>query len=235
MSIRNQADDVMEVLIFEDDSSIVGMLTIFLEKNGYQVRSAKRVYDGMCLLADRIPSIILMDWMLPDSSGIEAIRAIRKDPKHERIPIIMLTARTSEDDAVHGLNNGADDYITKPFSAKELLARITANLRKVSQSEEVLRMGLINLNSLAHQVSVNGENITLGPTEYELLKFFMTKPDRVFTRERLLDSVWGVSTYIDERTVDVHISRLRAKFEPYGIEDYIKTIRGAGYIFAPPK
>jgi two-component system phosphate regulon response regulator PhoB len=235
MPMRNQVDNEMEILIFEDDLSIVRMLTIFLEKNGYQARSAHKVYDGMCLLADRMPVLILMDWMLPDSSGIEAIRLIRKDPKYDHIPIIMLTARTSEDDTVHGLNNGADDYVTKPFSSRELLARITANLRKANESKEVIRIGLITLNSQAHQVSVSGENISLGPTEYKLLKFFMTKPGRVFTRERLLDSVWSGNTYIDERTVDVHIRRLRSRFEPYGIEDYIKTVRGAGYIFALPK
>jgi two-component system phosphate regulon response regulator PhoB len=232
--MKVRADDNMEVLVFEDDLSIVQMLTLFLERNNYRVRSAQRVYDGMCMLTDKTPNLIIMDWMLPDSTGVEAIRQIRKDSKYNTIPIIMLTAKTTEEDAIHGLNNGADDYVTKPFSSRELLARIQANLRRLSDSDELIVHQELKINTAAHEVTVNDEDINLGPTEYKLLKFFMSKPGRVFSRDRLLDDVWGGSKYIDERTVDVHIRRLRAKLEPFGYADYIRTIRGAGYIFSDP-
>ena len=225
----------MEILVFEDDLSIVNMLKVFFERHKYNVRSSTTVSGGLSLLADKQPDIIIMDWMLPDRSGIEAIRQIRREHRFNSIPIIMLTAKSSEDDTIMGLNNGADDYVAKPFSSKELLARVQANLRRVPTAKDIFRVDGLEVAVESHKVAIDESEINLGPIEFKLLHFFIARQEKVFSREQLLDSVWGGNVYLDDRTVDVHIRRLRAKLEPYGYENYIKTVRGSGYIFSKPK
>jgi two-component system phosphate regulon response regulator PhoB len=225
----------MELLVFEDDLSIVNMLKVFFERHKYNVRSSTTVSGGLSLLADKQPDIIIMDWMLPDRSGIEAIRQIRREQRFNAIPIIMLTAKSSEDDTIMGLNNGADDYVAKPFSSKELLARVQANLRRVPTAKDIFRVDGLEVDVESHKVAIDESEISLGPIEFKLLHFFIARQEKVFSREQLLDSVWGGNVYLDDRTVDVHIRRLRAKLEPYGYENYIKTVRGSGYIFSKPK
>jgi two-component system phosphate regulon response regulator PhoB len=175
-----------------------------------------------------------MDWMLPDISGLELTRQLKRDPHTREIPVIMLTARVEEDDRVAGLDGGADDYIVKPFSPRELVARIRAALRRSTVAEgEVVNVGKLRLDAASHQVTVDAAEIALGPTEYRLLEFFMHHPDRVYSRAQLLDRVWGGNVYVEERTVDVHIRRLRKALTPFGYDRLIRTVRGAGYRFAP--
>ncbi|HET7396423.1 MAG TPA: winged helix-turn-helix domain-containing protein, partial [Gammaproteobacteria bacterium] len=169
------------------------------------------------------------DWMLPDMSGLEFARLLKRQEATRELPIIMLTARATEDDKVAGLQSGVDDYITKPFSTRELLARIEAVLRRVAGHEERLIVGMLQINTLNHRVTANGNDVALGPTEYRLLKFFMTHPDRVYSRGQVLDRVWGSGVYVEERTVDVHIRRLRKALEIYHCDAYIQTVRGSGY------
>jgi two-component system phosphate regulon response regulator PhoB len=175
-----------------------------------------------------------MDWMLPDVSGLELTRQLKRDPDTREIPVIMVTARVAEDDRVTGLEGGADDYVSKPFSPRELIARIRAALRRGGASEDdVALAGLLRLDSVSHRVSVGDAEIALGPTEYRLLEFFMHHPERVYSRGQLLDRVWGGNVYVEERTVDVHIRRLRKALTPYGYDRFIRTVRGAGYRFSP--
>ena len=183
-------------------------------------------------IADRLPDLLLLDWMLPDMSGLEFARALRHGETTRELPIIMLTARAAEDDKVMGLQSGMDDYITKPFSARELAARIEAVLRRTGDHEERLMTGAIDMNTVSHRVTISGVEIALGPTEYRLLKFFMAHPERVFSRGQVLDRVWS-GVYVEERTVDVHIRRLRRVLEEHGCAHYIETVRGAGYRFSP--
>ena len=183
---------------------------------------------------DHSPDLVLLDWMLPDLSGLELARALRRDQATRDLPIIMLTARAAEDDKVMGLESGADDYLTKPFSARELVARIQALLRRAAGADgEALAVGGLKLDPASHRVSAEGAEVTLGPTEYRLLKFFMSQPERVFSRAQVLDRVWGGNVYIEERTVDVHIRRLRKALAPHGCDAYIQTVRGSGYRFSP--
>jgi two-component system phosphate regulon response regulator PhoB len=175
-----------------------------------------------------------MDWMLPDVSGLELTRQLKRDPSTREIPIIMLTARADEDDRVAGLDGGADDYVTKPFSARELEARIKAVLRRSSGEQgDVVNIGNLRLDGASHRVSVNSVEISLGPTEYRLLDFFVRHPDRVYSRSQLLDRIWGGNVYVEERTVDVHIRRLRKALTESGYDKLIQTVRGAGYRFSP--
>ena len=184
-------------------------------------------------MADRRPDLVLLDWMLPDLSGLEFARSLRREDATRELPIIMLTARAAEDDKVLGLESGADDYLTKPFSARELVARIQALLRRAAGAEgDSLTVGNLKLDPASHRVSAEGTEVTLGPTEYRLLKFFMSQPERVFSRAQVLDRVWGGNVYIEERTVDVHIRRLRKALEPHGCDAYIQTVRGSGYRFS---
>jgi two-component system phosphate regulon response regulator PhoB len=178
--------------------------------------------------------LILMDWMLPQTSGVELTRELKQDPVTRDIPVIMLTARGEEDDKVRGLECGAEDYVTKPFSPRELIARINVILRRVAPhtTEEAVSAGGVYLDPASHRVSVGNQQVELGPTEFRLLHFFMTHKDRVYSRTRLLDKVWGTNVFIEERTVDVHIRRLRKALEPHGADGMVQTVRGAGYRFA---
>jgi two-component system phosphate regulon response regulator PhoB len=222
------------VLVVEDERPIREMLAFNLGRAGYDVQPAADGREARAAIADRFPDIVLMDWMLPDISGLELTRQLKRDPHTREIPIIMVTARTEEHDRVTGLDGGADDYIVKPFSPRELLARIRAALRRGGDAEdEVVSAGQLTLDGASHQVRVGEAEIALGPTEYRLLEFFMRHTDRVYSRAQLLDRVWGGNVYVEERTVDVHIRRLRKALTPYGYDKFIRTVRGAGYRFSP--
>jgi two-component system, OmpR family, phosphate regulon response regulator PhoB len=225
------------VLVVEDETAIREMIAFNLKRAGFDTREAADSAGARRAIADRVPDLILLDWMLPDVSGIELARALRRDEMSRDVPIIMLTARADEDDKVRGLDSGVDDYITKPFSSRELVARINAVLRRASPegADELLQAGKLSLNAASHRVTADGTGVELGPTEFRLLRFFMGRPERVFSRAQLLDRVWGGSVYVEERTVDVHIRRLRKALEPSGSDHYIQTVRGAGYRFSPPQ
>jgi two-component system phosphate regulon response regulator PhoB len=222
------------VLVVEDDDAIRDMLTFNLNRAGFQVIGASTGAQARAAIADKFPDAVLMDWMLPDVSGLELTRQLKRAADTREIPVLLVTARAEEDDRVSGLEGGADDYITKPFSPRELLARINAVLRRYSGAEEeVVRAGELSLDAASHRVSVGEAEITLGPTEFRLLNFFMHHPDRVYSRTQLLDRVWGGNVYVGERTVDVHIRRLRKALTVCGYDKLIQTVRGAGYRFSP--
>lgn len=221
------------VLIVEDDGAIRQMVTFNLARAGFEVDEAEDCSTARRRIADARPDLLLVDWMLPDASGLELTRALRRDEAHRDMPIIMLTARAEERDKVQGLEGGADDYITKPFSPKELLARVNALLRRsVPPPDEPLVAGALRLEPVSHRVFVGEQEISLGPTEYRLLKFLMQNPDRVYSRGQLLDHVWGQNVYVEERTIDVHVRRLRKVLEEFGVDQYVQTVRGAGYRFS---
>jgi two-component system, OmpR family, phosphate regulon response regulator PhoB len=222
------------ILIVEDEKPIRDMIAFGLRRSGLEVREAEDCRTARIEIANRLPDLVLVDWMLPDMSGLELTRLLKKDPQTRELPIIMLTARAEEEDKIRGLEGGADDYITKPFSPRELAARIRVVLRRGAPEEdgEVLSAGGLKLNTASHRVTGGDELVALGPTEYRLLKFFMGHPDRVYTRGQLLDRVWGGNVYVEERTVDVHIRRLRKALEPSGCDRLIQTVRGAGYRFS---
>lgn len=223
-----------KILVVEDEQAIRDMLAFNLGRAGYDVRPVSDGREARAAIADGYPDLIVMDWMLPDVSGLELTRQLKRDLQTKEIPVIMLTARAEEDDRVAGLDGGADDYIVKPFSPRELLARIRAALRRTAVAEgEVVRVGDLKVNGASHQVSVGEQEVALGPTEYRLLEFFMRHPDRVYSRSQLLDRVWGGNVYVEERTVDVHIRRLRKALTPHGYDRLIRTVRGAGYRFSP--
>jgi len=223
-----------KILVVEDESSIREMLAFNLGRAGYAVERAADGREARAAIADGFPDVVLMDWMLPDISGLELTRQLKRDPETKEIPVIMVTARAEEDDRVTGLDGGADDYIVKPFSPRELLARIRAALRRHGPGEdEVLTFGQLKLDAASHEVKVGDVEVALGPTEYRLLEFFMLHPDRVYSRTQLLDRVWGGNVYVEERTVDVHIRRLRKALTPHGYDRLIRTVRGAGYRFSP--
>jgi len=222
------------ILVVEDDEAIRDMIVFNLERAGFRVVEAGDCQTARVRIVDDLPDLLLLDWMLPDTSGIELARSLRRDEMTKELPIIMLTARTMEDDKVRGLDSGVDDYVTKPFGARELIARINALLRRVAAGgadEEVTVDGLA-LNTASHRVTADGKPIDLGPTEFRMLRFFMTHQDRVYSRTQLLDYVWGGGVYIEERTVDVHVLRLRKALSPPGFDRYIQTVRGAGYRFS---
>ena len=222
-----------KILVVEDEHAIRDMLAVNLGRAGYDVQPASDGRQARAAIADGHPDLVVMDWMLPDVSGLELTRQLKRDPQTKEIPVIMLTARAEEDDRVAGLDGGADDYIVKPFSQRELLARIRAALRRASVAEgEVVKVGELKLDAASHQVSVDTVEVALGPTEYRLLEFFMHHPDRVYSRAQLLDRVWGGNVYVEERTVDVHIRRLRKALTPHGYEKLIRTVRGSGYRFS---
>ncbi len=224
----------IRLLVVEDEIAVQEMLGFTLRRAGFDVQLADDAQTMFASIAEQVPDLILMDWMLPQVSGIELVRRLKKEVVSQEIPIIMLTARVQEDDKVHGLNAGADDYVTKPFSPKELVARVQALLRRtVGQSDEgVLQAGALRLERQACRVLVAGEPISLGPTELKLLAFFMSHPDRVYSRSQLLDQVWGQSCYVEERTVDVHVLRLRKILAPFVLEGLVQTVRGVGYRFS---
>jgi two-component system phosphate regulon response regulator PhoB len=219
------------ILVVEDEEALTTLLRYNLDAEGYDVETVGRGDDADTRLKEHIPDLIVLDWMLPGLSGIELCRRLRARPETKALPIIMLTARGEESERVRGLATGADDYIVKPFSVPELLARVRGLLRRASPERlaNVLSYGDIELDREKRRVVRSGRPIDLGPTEYRLLEFFLEHPGRVFSREQLLDSVWGRDIYIDERTVDVHIGRLRKLLNPGGEQDPIRTVRGAGY------
>jgi two-component system phosphate regulon response regulator PhoB len=219
------------VLIVEDEAALVAMLRYNLEKEGFDVCAATDGEEALIRIAERKPDAVLLDWMLPLVSGIEVCRQIRRAPASRALPIIMLTARGEEGDRVRGLNSGADDYVVKPFSPAELIARLRAVMRRAQPAtvEEVLRFADLAMDLVAHRVTRDGKPIHLGPTEFRLLRFLMQHPGRVFSREQLLDHVWGHDVYVEVRTVDVHIRRLRKALNAGKAVDLIRTVRAAGY------
>jgi two-component system phosphate regulon response regulator PhoB len=223
-----------QILVVEDEKPIRDMIAFGLKRAGFEVLEAEDAATARGSIADRRPDLLLVDWMLPDQSGLDLTRAIRRDRDTQDLPVIMLTARAAEQDKVSGLEVGADDYLTKPFSTRELVARIHAVLRRTSPAGEggAIETGGLAMETLSHRVTANGDAVALGPTEYRLLKFFMEHPERVYTRGQLLDRVWGGAVYIEERTVDVHVRRLRKALEPSGLDTLIQTVRGSGYRFS---
>jgi two-component system phosphate regulon response regulator PhoB len=223
-----------QVLIVEDERPIREMIAFSLKRGGFEVREAEDCREARALLADHRPDLVLVDWMLPDMSGLELTRALKRDRETREVPIIMLTARSEEGDKVAGLEGGADDYVTKPFSPRELLARINAVLRRVGPAGEGERIDFegLALDQASHRVLVGELTVPLGPTEYRMLEFFMTHPERVYTRDQLLDRIWGGNVYVEERTIDVHIRRLRKALEDFGYDRFIQTVRGSGYRFS---
>jgi two-component system phosphate regulon response regulator PhoB len=223
-----------QILVVEDEKPIRDMISFGLRRAGFEVREAMDTRTARAQVANRRPDLMLVDWMLPDMSGLEFTRQIKRDPELRDLPIIMLTARAEESDKVAGLEGGADDYVTKPFSPRELVARINAVLRRVDPQVEgsVIIFEGLSLDPVAHRVTADSRPVTLGPTEYRMLEFFMSHPDRVYSREQLLDRIWGGNVYVEERTIDVHIRRLRKALEEFGYDRMVQTVRGAGYRFS---
>ncbi len=224
------------LLIVEDEASIATLLEYNFQKEGYEVGLATDGEEALLLTSERVPDIILLDWMLPKLSGIEVCRRLRHREATRATPIIMLTARGDETDKIQGLDYGADDYMVKPFSTPELLARVRALLRRTQPSllEDTIRLGDIEINAKTFRVKRGQADIHLGPTEYRLLDHFMRSPAQVFSREQLLDAIWGRDVYVEARTVDVHIGRLRKALKKNGGQDPIRTVRSAGYAFETP-
>lgn len=219
------------ILTVEDEPAIREMVVFALEHHHYQVQAAANVSEARAILAKLTVHLVIVDWMLPGGSGLEFVRSLRKQELYRNLPIVMLTARTQEKDITAGLDAGADDYVTKPFSPRELHSRIKALLRRSSGfiNSEQLNHGTLTLDLSAHRLTIDGQEIALGHTEFKLLRFFMQHPDRVYSRSQLLDNVWGTGTFIEERTVDVHILRLRKCLKPFAADSMLETVRGAGY------
>ena len=226
------------ILIVDDEPAIREMVAYALRKGEYEPAHAGDAREAQASIADRVPDLILLDWMLPGTSGLELARRWRRDALTREVPIIMLTARGEENDRVGGLEAGVDDYVVKPFSARELLARIRAVMRRSREDDEdgSVSIGALRIDGAAHRVFSRSDGsdapVPIGPTEYRLLHFFMTHAERVYTRSQLLDHVWGGSVYVEERTVDVHIRRLRKTLEPARLDNMVQTVRGAGYRFS---
>jgi two-component system phosphate regulon response regulator PhoB len=222
-----------KVLIVEDEAPVRQMIAFNLSRAGFTVDEAADSATARNRIADNRPDLVLIDWMLPDSSGLELTRTLKRDESYKDIAIIMLTARAEEQSKILGLDSGADDYVTKPFSARELLARINAVLRRAgAETGEPLSVGILQLRPDEHRVFAAGEELSMGPTEFKLLKFFMQNPERVYSREQILNTVWGRNIYIEERTVDVHVQRLRKSLSSHSADAYVQTVRGAGYRFS---
>lgn len=219
------------IMIAEDEDSVVELLRYNLERQGYEIAAAHDGEEAMVMIEERVPDLLLLDWMLPKVSGIEICRRVRNGAETANLPIIMLTARSEETDRIRGLDTGADDYVSKPFSTTELMARIRAVMRRIRPGlvEDQVQVGDIVIDRTAHSVLRSGEEIHLGPTEFRLLDYLMQHPGRVFSREQLLDSVWGSDVYVEARTVDVHVGRLRKALKRTGGDDPIRTVRSAGY------
>jgi two-component system phosphate regulon response regulator PhoB len=224
----------LNILVVEDEEAIREMLVMALEQAGLTVMAVASAEQAQQALAENIMDLILLDWMLPGISGIELARRLKSDTGYKELPIILLTARGEEEDKIRGLEIGADDYITKPFSPKELIARIKAVMRRSGKLSEsgLLNVGDLTLDAEQHRLTISGHTLEVSPTEFRLMQFFMTNPDKVYSRTHLLDQVWGRSVYIEERTVDVHIRRLRKILAEYGREELIQTVRGFGYRFS---
>ena len=221
------------ILVIEDDAEVQELIAINLERAGYRALRASSVGKAEALLRETLPDLVLLDWMLPDTPGMTFARRLRGDQRTKEIPIIMLTARTGEADRVAGLEAGVDDYITKPFFPREMLARIRAVMRRClpQLTGEVVEIAGVRLDPAARRITCNGHDIELGDIEFRMLHFFMTHPERVYSRAQLLDEVWGDRVFVEERTVDVHIRRLRQTFKPTGHEELLETVRGVGYRF----
>ncbi|EGQ8188619.1 phosphate regulon transcriptional regulatory protein PhoB [Vibrio cholerae] len=222
------------ILVVEDEAPIREMLCFVLEQKGYQAIEAEDYDSAMSMLAEPFPDLVLLDWMLPGGSGINLIKHMKREEMTRNIPVVMLTARGEEEDKVRGLEVGADDYITKPFSPKELVARLKAVIRRVTPTalEDVIDVQGLKLDPVSHRVTANDQPLDMGPTEFKMLHFFMTHQERVYSREQLLNNVWGTNVYVEDRTVDVHIRRLRKALEDAGHDKLIQTVRGAGYRFS---
>jgi two-component system phosphate regulon response regulator PhoB len=226
------------ILIVDDEAPIREMLRMALESKGFACLEAADAVQAHSAIVDEKPDLALIDWMMPGTSGIELIRRLKRDQATANLPLVLLTARTEEDNKVHGLDVGADDYVTKPFSPRELIARINALLRRTDygQKDEALSFGELTLDPVSHRVFVGGEQLEIGPTEFRLLHFFMVHPERVYNRSQLLDQVWGGNVYIEERTIDVHIRRLRKVLQVTAsgadCSEFIQTVRGSGYRFS---
>ena len=221
------------ILIVDDEPGIREMIAVALEMAGYRYLEAEDAQQAHSLIVDARPDLILLDWMLPGTSGIELARRLKREETTAEIPIIMLTAKVEEDNRIQGLETGADDYITKPFSPRELVARLKAVLRRATPPglEQAVEFNGLRLDPQEHRVSANGQSLSMGPTEYRLLQFFMTHPERVYSREQLLDQVWGGNVYVEERTIDVHIRRLRKALGD-AHAPLVQTVRGTGYRFS---
>ena len=224
------------ILVVEDESAIQELIGFNLEQAGQRYLRADTAEQALEMIQGELPDLILLDWMLPGQSGIEFARRLRGDARTKKLPIIMLTARAEEEDKLRGLETGADDYITKPFSVKELQARIKAVLRRRAPeiTDDVIEYHGLKLDPASHRITGQGKDVHMGPTEFRLLHFFLTHPERVYSRTQLLDHVWGDHVFIEERTVDVHIRRLRAALTKSGHQTFIQTIRGSGYRFSKP-
>jgi len=226
---------VQKVLLVEDELSIRQMLLFVLQDCGFEVLQAENTQEAMECISNNNIDLLVLDWMLPGISGVELCGRLKKENEYKHIPIIMLTAKAEEDDKIQGLNAGADDYLTKPFSPRELIARINAVLRRVNSNkmvDEILEYEGLVLNEKSHRVTSHQKRVIVGPIEYKLLHFFMSNPERVFSRTQLLDNVWGNDVYVEERTVDVHIRRLRKALEADGHDHMVQTVRGSGYRFS---
>ena len=224
-----------QILIVEDEHAISEMIAMTLEMAGFDCLRAANISEAHRQVVDHRPALILLDWMLPgDKNGIDFCRMLKKDELYSEIPVIMLSAKGEEDSLVHGLDAGADDYMTKPFSTRELISRIKAVLRRSSAltTDKSIEIGKLSLDTKSQRLSSDGKVIDIGPTEYRLLAFFMSHPERAYTRTQLLDQVWGGNVYIEDRTIDVHIRRLRKLLQPYGCDGLIQTVRGTGYRFS---
>ena len=222
------------ILIVEDEPAIRQMIAFGLRRAGFEVREAVDYREARAALADQRPDLVLVDWMLPDMSGLELTRSLKRDRETRELPVIMLTARAEEGDKVAGLETGADDYVTKPFSPRELVARINAVLRRSGavSLDHVVEFEALKLDQQGQRITVEGQTVPLGPTEYRMLEFFMTHPERVFSRDQLLDRLWGGNVYVEERTIDVHVRRLRKSLEKFGLDRLVQTVRGSGYRFS---
>lgn len=222
------------ILVVEDEAPIRDMLCFVLEQNGYQACTAEDVDSAINMLAEPYPDLVLLDWMLPGGSGIQIAKKMKQHDLTRNIPIIMITARGEEEDKVRGLEVGADDYVTKPFSPKELMARIKAVIRRVAPTslDDAIEVQGLKLDPVSHRVTAEEQPLDMGPTEFRLLHFFMTHPERVYSREQLLDHVWGTNVYVEDRTVDVHIRRLRKAISLAGHDKLVQTVRGSGYRFS---
>ncbi len=225
------------ILVVEDEPAIQELLRLNLEDAGFTVHTVADAESAQALIRNALPDLILLDWMLPGQSGLAFARTLRSDARTRELPIIMVTARSDEADRISGLEAWVDDYVTKPFSPRELKARIKTVLRRRApeSAQETLPVGTLTLDPPTHRVTADGSPVALGPTEFRLLKFFMARPERVHSRTHLLDQVWGDHVYIEERTIDVHIRRLRKALEPHGKERMLQTVRGSGYRLAAPR
>ena len=222
------------ILLVDDEMAIRTMLCVALEAAGYNVLQAENAQQAHAIIIDRSPDLVLLDWMMPGTTGLELLRRLKRDELTEKIPVIMLTAKAEEDSKISGLDAGADDYIAKPFSPRELISRVKAVLRRIGRDElkAPICVGEMVFDPVGHRVTIGNASIDLGPTEYRLLQFFLTHQERVYSRDQILDYVWGGNVYLDERTVDVHIRRLRKAISIAGHENYVQTVRGAGYRFS---